>query len=544
MTARILALLAALSTAATLRAADPVAPLKPLVPADAAVVFVVRDLSATLKTLAASPMAGWLAGSPLGKQLVAPADAQKLAAARDFLAAQLGVTSEELRDGVFGEAVVFAFTPGEPGKPETDVSTLLVRPRDPAALERLVGRVNKLEQVTARPAEHKGVGYVAREKPGKAGDFYFFKDGVFALSSREATLHAVIAAAADDRPPPKWLALDDGAATLSVLFNPRPFDAGWAARAAGPADTDFHRQFAKLWAAVDGLCLSAAFGDGLTMKLSADVRREQLPSEWQALWDPAGASSLQGIVAPPDALIAVNFRTPVKRLLDAAASFLPGGSAALQKQLDDLAGPAFGRDSWPAVLAGLDKGLTIWVRPSATEATLEGAVTIGIGYPESAARPGLDALAHLARLDYNRKHADQVTLRQTDYGATAENLRGFPAGFAPTYRVSGDEYTGRGHVGTASVGTNPATAARLYFDRDPPQLRVSLIGCHTYLKQHGAAAAKFLAGYEKRPAAEIERELGDLLPLLEAGKSAELRLGRVDSRMTGTLTVEFVKPLR
>ena len=551
---RLLVAFVALALGTPAFAADPVAPLKPLVPPDAAIVFVVRNLGPQLKALGESPMAAWLAASALFKQFVDPKEAEKLVAVRDFVTAQLGVTADELRDDIFGEAVVFAFRPGDPGKPETDTGTLLVRPRDPAALQRLVERVNRFQQATGEltgvtPAEHGGIRYSVRAKATKAREFYAFHDKFFVFTNREATLHGVLAKsrAPDPAAVPKWLGLDDGRATLTALFNPRAFDAAWAARAAnGPdaGDRAFHKQFAKVWAALDGLALSAVAGENLTLRVAADLDDARLPPEWQRLLTPLAGPS-PGVAAPADTLIAVRGNFNLRTLLDVASAFLPDGGAASGKQLDEAVGPAVGRDDLPAVLDKLGPEVSFWVRPNATAATLEAALAVRLGPTPADARrlapplrQGLDTLAHLWRVEHNRKHADQVTLRPAADGLTAENPRGFPAGFAPSYRVAAES-------GYAIVTSHPDVRVSLSTRsvENPPLVRVSLSECHAYLRDHQAAVAKFLAGYEARPAAEVERELGNLLPVLEAGKSLDARLSRERNRVVLTVTVEFVKPL-
>ncbi len=551
---RRLVVLVALALGVPAFAADPVAPLKPLVPPDAAVVFVVRNLGPQLKALGESPMAAWLSTSPLVKQFLDPKEAEKLVAVRDFVTAQLGVTADELRDDIFGEAVVFAFQPGDPGKPETDTGTMLVRPRDPAALERLVGRVTKFQQaageVTAvRPAEHAGLPYTVREKASKGREFYAFHRGLFVLTNREATLHAVLTklASPGDGPLPRWLAADDGRSPLVALFNPRALDASWAARTAnGPdaSDKAYHKQLGKVWAALDGLALSAAAGENLTLRVALDVDDARLPPEWQRLLTPP-ANPSPGVVAPADALVAVHGDFNLRTLLDVASPFLPDAGTALRKQLDEAVGPAVGRDDLPILIDQLGPEVALWVRPSATAATLEAALAVRLGPTAADAkrlapplRQGLDTLAHLWRIDHNRKHADQVTLRPSADGLTAENPRGFPAGFAPSYRVAAE-------FGYAVVTSRPdvrvVPSTRAVENR--PLLRVSLSDCHAYLRDHRVTVAKFLAGYEGRPVAEIERELGNLLPVLEAGKSVEVRVSRERNRVALTATVEFVRPL-
>ena len=554
MTRRLVVAMAALTLGVPAFAADPVAPLKLLVPPDAAVVFVVRNLGPQLKVLGESPMAAWLSTSPLVKQFLDPKEAEKLVAVRDFVTAQLGVTADELRDAIFGEAVVFAFQPGDPGKPETDTGTMLVRPRDPAALLRLVERVTKFQQATGevtavRPAEHAGLTYSVREKANKGREFYAFHGGTFVLTNREATLHAALAklASPDAALVPKWLAADDGRSPLVALFNPRAFDAAWAARAAtGPdaGDRAYHKQFAKVWSALDGLAVSVTAGESLTLRVAVDVDDARLPPEWRRLLTPP-ANPSPGVVAPADALVAVHGDFNLRTLLDVASPFLPDGGTAFRKQLDEAIGPAVGRENLPALIDQLGPELAFWVRPSATAATLEAALSVRLGPTAADAkrlapplRQGLDTLMHLWRIDSNRKHADQVTLRQSADGLTAENPRGFPAGFAPSYRVAAESVYAvvTSHPDVRVVPSIRSVESRAF-------LRVSLLDCHAYLRDHRATVAKFLAGYESRPVADLERELGNLLPVLEAGKSLEVRLGRERNRVALTVTVEFVRPL-
>jgi hypothetical protein len=533
--------------------ADPVAPLKPLVPADAAVVFVLRDLGPALKRLAESPMAAWFRASPLLGKLLDPKDAENLAAARDLFTTQLGVSAEELRDGIFGQAVVYAFHPAEPGKPETEFTTLLIRPRDQAVLKRLGERLEKLqvasgELVATRPREYGGVTYSVRERAGKPDEFACLTGGILVLSGREAVVRGVIDRLHAPQEPsdgtlPKWLALDDGRSTVAVIFNPRAFDAVWASAGTDEGSRAFNANFAKLWAALDGLCFGVRADAGLTVEVSAAVAPARLPPEWAALLAAPAAKPMPP-VAPADALLAVRGRVHLQQLLDVATPFFPDGGKALRAQLDDLAAPVVGRDEWPAVLAKLGPDFTFFVRPSDTAATLEAAFTVRLGPTAADAlklappvRQALDAAAQLWRVRHNRAGADQLTIRTHAHGATVEGKAAFPAGFTPTYRVDAE-------AGTAVVATTPAlVTAKPTAAADPPTLRIDVAGWHALLRDRGPAVAKSLAAIENRPAADIEKELGDLLPLLSAFNAIEVRLSRAGNRVAATATVEFVKPL-
>ena len=168
----------------SLVAADPVAPLRPLVPPDATVVFVVRNLGPQLKALGESPMAAWLATSPLVKQFVDPKEAEKLIAVRDFVTGQLGVTSDELRDDIFGEAVVFAFQPGDPGKPETDGGTMFWKARRFCVL--MYSSTSSTVSVFLASLSVASSESKARDRPSVGGTASSSATGVFANVSIES----------------------------------------------------------------------------------------------------------------------------------------------------------------------------------------------------------------------------------------------------------------------------------------------------------------------------------------------------------------------
>src|SRR5262249_52743205 len=152
------------------RAADhPADTLLKLVPADTAVAVVVRDLRGHTTRLAESPFAAWFAKSPLGKHLGGDDGLKKLVETQNLLSRRLGGAAEQLRDDILGDAVVFAFTPGPPGKPEADRSLLLIKPKTPAVLAGLLAKIDQaqltsgeLTIVTSR--SHAGKSYTRREK--------------------------------------------------------------------------------------------------------------------------------------------------------------------------------------------------------------------------------------------------------------------------------------------------------------------------------------------------------------------------------------------
>src|SRR5262249_12051823 len=103
--------------AAPLPAASPRDELLRFVPDDVGLCMVLQDLRGHTARLLDSPFVAGLRGSPRGAALGQNKEAANLVQAQAKLTAQFGLDWRRLRDDVLGEAVVFAYRPGPPGKP-------------------------------------------------------------------------------------------------------------------------------------------------------------------------------------------------------------------------------------------------------------------------------------------------------------------------------------------------------------------------------------------------------------------------------------------
>src|SRR5207249_3770509 len=135
---------------------------------------------------------------------------------------------------VFGDAIVFAFTPGSADNKTAERSVILIRPRKPETLRKALDRLNDLQKTSGEVKavvgrEHGGLGYFERQRGSEPSEFYFLRGGVFAFSESEADIRGVIDR---DRGGNKTPELVDRMARLGVadaavvlLINPRAFDA-------------------------------------------------------------------------------------------------------------------------------------------------------------------------------------------------------------------------------------------------------------------------------------------------------------------------------
>ena len=86
-----------------------------------------QDVRGHAAALGASPFAQHFHRSPLGKALARSPEMRKLEAVDKLIAKQVGIGWAALRDDVLGEAVVFAYRPGPPGRPQQEQGLVLVR---------------------------------------------------------------------------------------------------------------------------------------------------------------------------------------------------------------------------------------------------------------------------------------------------------------------------------------------------------------------------------------------------------------------------------
>src|SRR5262245_31158183 len=164
-----------------------------LVPDDAGLCVIVRDLRDQFDRLVKSPFAAHFAASPLGQALAKSPELQKLADFDRPLNANLNLTWAQLRDEILGDAVVLAYTPGPPGQPDKEQGLLLAHARRADLLAGFFDRLNEVQkkagEVTAVEARsHRGQSYYLRRKAKDAQEYYCLRGPLLILSDKEEAL--------------------------------------------------------------------------------------------------------------------------------------------------------------------------------------------------------------------------------------------------------------------------------------------------------------------------------------------------------------------
>jgi hypothetical protein len=561
--------------AITLLAAGPVLAAPPrdealrVAPPDAALVLVVQDTKTHLNDLAASPFVAWLPTSGLGKQLLPVVDVKTLKGSVAPLFAELGVTPDELLDDVIGDAVVFAFTPPPPDDPQGERAVLLVRPRKPETLAKLIDRVNAIQTKNGEVKEvvrrtHNGEAYYERQKPGagERSEFYCFRGGVFAFSSSEADIQAVIDRDRAAEPVgEKAPALTARLARLGVadsfavlLVNPRSFDAEVKHRVetAKPEERPVLERFQEVWGALDTAAVYLALGRDLELGVSVRFQPDRLPAATRTwLAGPRTPAGLWSAI-PDDALFAVAGRFRAAELIETITTLLPeDGKAALKTAIEQYLGPVVGRDKLPLVLDSLGPDWGLWaVQPANGAGFLPSAVAaVQVSGEGDAGRVLLDAVDYgfrTIRVAYNAAHADQIDLKETRDGdvviRSLVNDKAFPPGFRPSFALKG---------GYLLVATSPeAIKSFTPPARTPgsggevPVIRFSGTATRAYLLANRTKLAKFLSQTGNGDEVELLQQIDQIAAVLEPIDRVELSTRGDADGLRLAVRVRFVKPLK
>jgi len=531
-----------------------------LVPEDVGFCLVIQDLRGHSEAFLQSPFAKKLWESPIGVAIASAPEQKKLLEFQTQLQQALGVTWPQLRDDIFGDAVVFAYRPGGPGKEDQEQGLMLVFARNDQLLADLTKRFNDLRQqsgdlkeVSVR--EHHGVNYQCRvEHHGE--NFAYLHGHVLAFSTREQMLQQVIdleRKASSEEPAIlrhlRRLGADQSLAALWI--NPRAFDASFEQKAKQlqGAEASVLQTIQAHWKAVNGIALSATIKESevkLTLALSAET--ELLPATAKAIFSGENKPSSLWSAFPDKALLAVAGRLDVAAWNDLLSGLLPDDKRrAIRDFANRFAGAALGKNVTKEVLPGLgpDWGICVMAPPLeqggdkswVPHAIL--ALQIQRGDVAHAILQALNSLALLGVFAYNGSHPDQMILHPLDKmeGSYLTNEAQFPSGFQPAFALK-DSFLVLGSAPEAIRRFVIKPAATPRAAADIPLFRLSLHDLAQYLSAHQSALAEHISKKnEGHPVSkeEIARKLGDLAQICQLFNRLEL----VQKSNSGSLTLSL-----
>ncbi len=564
------ALLGALATSAYGQA--PAEELLRLVPEDAGFCLVVRDLRGRSAELLASPLAEAFQQSPLGRAARTSPEFIKLTLADQFIRACLGVGLARIRDDIFGDAVVLAFRPGPPGKPELDEGVVLLRARDEELLARLIDRVNDAQRETGDLKElavrRRGEAeYVCRTE-SNGQHFYYRRGPLLAASGSETVIRGVIDRDRQTGSRPgseigRWLrrlGVDDGLASLWV--NPRAFDAAIeqaAAEAVGPAAL-VHRTVLGYWKSIDGIGAGVALRrDAVEARLGIVARADHVAAPLRGLFRGEGQPSFLWANFPEDSLLTVAGRFDGPSLREFVGDLLgEDARRALRETLDRKAGPVFGGPLGRDLVQTLGPDWGLCVTPPPRDAAswlprLVAAVRVQPGDREPPVDRTLfeavNAFVTLAVLGYNAEHADKLRLRSEMQGPVEVRYlrddRLFPAGVRPAFALKGGYLLVASHPDAIRSFRESSPAGPLKGSRaEIPLLRMSLGELGNFIEARRDELANHLAAKQGLPREDVAQRLNRVAQAVHFLVRAELVQQPAPDRLSLVLRVYTALPLR
>ncbi|MBO0700244.1 MAG: hypothetical protein J2P46_17725 [Zavarzinella sp.] len=538
-----LVIVVALWSAPAVALAGPRDELLRLVPDDYTFCLVLQDLREHAKADGSSPFLKGLAESSVLRGLQKTPEAEKFRAAFETILREVGITPEQLRDDLLGDAVVFAYRKGPPKQESKEDGLILVHARDEKLLARVVERINDLQTKSGdlkaiEPVSVKQGDYFRRVKTGKqdAADFYALRGHQLIFSGSEPLLQAALAKLAT--PPAgeplvarrmKQLGVNE--APVAFLLNPRAFDADLAedVKSGKESERAFLKEFARYWKAAEGVALFLNFSPALEVGVAVHVRKEDLPAPARRFLAEAGKRSPLWDRVADDALFALVGRIHLESMTAMLAAFLTETDRQkVVEAVGRMSKTFFKPEQLGSVARGFGPDVGFWVtRPEpggktwCPQALL--AVKLADGpdgrKAEQAALKGLDFLARLASLsekDLEVFEEQQGAVLVTGLASAAL----FPPGFRPCFASKG---------GYLLVAGSPETIARFEPPANPPAdaaeipvLRISVAAWREYLKTHRKGLTEYLATVNKTDASALNAQIDGLLPLLDGLERIEI----------------------
>jgi hypothetical protein len=544
------------------RAATPRDELLRFVSPDAGFCLVIQDLRSHAAALRDSPFREHLLRSPLGGFLRDAQEFIRLSKADEEFKKLLGVDWQGLRDDVLGDALVFAYRPGPPGKPEQEEGLILVRARTDKSLANLLDHFHKIGK-PPQTREYKGIQYFHRAE-GKEESYYYVRGPILVFSGREDVLRQALdreLQGAPETEPPitsrlRQLGLDKGLLVLWV--NPRAFDAELEAKqkAAGPGREGLVT-FATYWKALESVGVALLLDRDLTLSFAARARTEALPAAARRFLAEAGRPSDVWSRVPENALLAVGGRIDLKALFEMVDEFLPRETRqGLRGELNRGLGAALGKDFIADVLpqvgpdwgffltppAATDKG---WV-PLATFAIRVAAGGKGVPFDQTLFG-AVNAFAMLSVVGHNRANPEQpISLKTAVLGEVVVKYftgdRAFSPGMEPAFALA------RGYLVLAStpeaVRRFASAVPKPVGDDEFPLLRISFKDWREYLAQRRESLLAFVAAKNSLGAEEARAHFDHLLAGLELLDRIELVQRTAPGQVTLSLRIRTSQPLR
>jgi hypothetical protein len=546
-------------------AAGPRDDLLRLVPEDVGFCLVIDNLRGHGEALAESAFVKQFSGSTLGAKILHSPETQQLSAIDDFLQKTLHTSAVKLRDEILGDALVVAYRPGPPGKPEQEQGLFLLHAHDARLLADLVEQINALQKQSGQLKELEEREYVGRHYyrrvEEKTVNYYYLQGPILAFAPHEEILRQLIdleqkTSLTDEPPIGRQLRLLGVERPLAALWlNPRAFEPDLqrkADQAKGAAAVAL-KTLMVYWKALDGLALTADLQKEFKLRLAVRGRIDELPPSARRFLRTAAEPSKLWDAIPEKAMLAVAGRLDVSALAEVLSEFLTedarkglhglaqGVAAVLDKDVFADILPQVGPD-WGGYVLAPAEGDKHWFP--------EAVAVVGVhpGSVDKVIWNGLNFLGMFTVISQNKGQAGPLALKsvmkdgvEVKYLVSEEK---FPPGLQPAFGlkqgclVLGSSPEAIRHFEPAGgrASTDPA--------RDRPLVRLGLREVSAFLRARREPLVAFAAARNQISREEAAQRLDALLMGLQLFERVELSQRTIPGRVTLTLRVQTAEPLK
>ena len=466
-----------------------------LLPDDFAVCVVLHDLRSNVARWERSDWLTTFRQSPLAKSYFDAPEFQHLERLQAELKTHLGLDWQTLRDDLFGDTLIFSYTPGPKNKPDDERGLFLLHVRKPDLLVQIIDKLNaaqiKADKLKLTALEYKGNTYHRRVEAGKT-HYYFVKDSLVAVAAKEEIIQSFLdrrATLAKDNPwKTRFQRAGAESAFMTLCVNPRMLDAEIVH--ANKKDDPLP----GYWRALEAIFVTVGIKDEAEVRLSIQADVEKLP-EWArpAFTQTMKPSSLWQRF-PERSVVTIASKTDFTGAADALKLLMPEKDR--KKLMTDLQG-TFGallpKDPFNALLPNIGPDWGVCVLPSTDPKHLPQAMFALAVKPGTKEEPIDQALfktvewfAGIAVLEHNRSNPDAIIRIRTVTQDKVEvrylsNDKFFPPGMQPACALKD---------GFLILATSPDAIARFHLrdqkgqaSKDSPLLRVAATELAKLLEQ-------------------------------------------------------------
>ena len=427
--------------------------------------LIVRDLRGQTERWRNEPWVEKLVQNKLVQAVLASPEFRDVARIEGDLKKFLDLDWAGVRDNLCGDAVVFAFQPAGASK---ERGLFLLKARDGELLTRVIDKINRLQKDAGElksldALKHQGRDYFRRVHIRET-HYYFQQDSVFAISTDEDALRAVMDRKADSASTPATHLKRAGAenSVISVWFNPRALDGELRKNAAdksGP-EAALLKHILAAWNDLDGAVLSLNGDKEIELRIALLARPGAEKRDWFAA-DRAVSPLWRNF--PDDALLSIVGQVDFVKLAAWILELVPGKDRiAFEEALRKNIGAATGIDLFDQILPNLGPDVGLSIQPGEKAGDVPQAI-FALAVKSLPKETPVDQKLYttiqffsgLALFDHNRKNPDRILWQTAKQGPVeVKHLaqdKLFPAGFQPSLALKD---------GYLLLATSPSAIAR------------------------------------------------------------------------------------